>query len=179
MVGRRRAVGRERWFPVKWATCVVVLLLSGCGARATEDALPKQRHDRVHNRRMLQQPPPTGTTGTTWTTGTTSETMPPAAGPMRMVALAQDGGQNVFSQERCTMQLLYKSTVTRGNGAFYVSGFAFGEVGPTVNVTSWKLGVALEGDNTVRDQVCVCCSRCAGSRSRITHCDTRQRAAAG
>ena len=53
------------------------------------------------------------------------------------------------------MQLVYKSTVTRGNGAFYVSSFAFGEVGPGVNVTEWKLGVSLEGGNTVRDQVCV------------------------
>ena len=152
--------------------CVVVLLVSVWpssvpGAHAMGNSLSEQWHGQSQNRRMLQQPTPAGVEAPSpgnetslvpvaGTTGAATGASLPAATPSRMVAPAQDGGQNVFSQERCLMQLLYKSTVTRGNGAFYVSGFALGEVGPDVNVTSWKLGVSLAGGNTVRDQVCVC-----------------------
>ncbi len=178
MGGRRRAAGGDRWFSRPCSMSVVALLvvlwLSAVpDARAVGEALSEQRNVRSQNRRMLQQPtsagveaplpgnwtspvPVAGKADTTGATDAAKGTSQSNAKPSSVVIPAQDGGQNVFSQERCLMQLLYKSTVTRGNGAFYVSGFALGEVAPEVNVTSWKLGVSLAGGNTVRDQVCVC-----------------------
>lgn len=111
----------------------------GGGAVSEPDV---SRRRLAENRRVLQQAPGREPGGNKTEANMGSEA-------------ASGAQQGVFGQERCLMQLIYKSTVTRGNGAFYVSSFAFGDVGPEVNVTSWKLGVTLAGGNMVRDQVCV------------------------
>ena len=66
---------------------------------------------------------------------------------------AKTAGDGSFSSStQCLMQFIYKATVTVGNSDFYLSSFAFGDVGVGTNVSSWELGVGFSDGNGVRVQ---------------------------
>ena len=162
----------KRWLAWVWCiTCVVVAVVVGCAAVSGDSGelgesgdsaatgLPGRSPDDgkavamarilAQNRRLRQ--------------ASRAEAAPaPEAGAGAANLPAKTAGDGSFSSStQCLMQFIYKATVTVGNSDFYLSSFAFGDVGVGTNV-SWGIGgggfwegsgVGGEGDVLTQGQV--------------------------
>ena len=140
-----RAMRTKRWLAWVWCiTCVVVAVVVGCAAVSGDSGelgesgdsaatgLPGRSPDDgkavamarilAQNRRLRQ--------------ASRAEAAPaPEAGAGAANLPAKTAGDGSFSSStQCLMQFIYKATVTVGNSDFYLSSFAFGDVGVGVGV---------------------------------------------